>query len=155
MISVPSSHIILKLMVKLNKPIKKLKPIFISFAPITYITGLTSTKFICNSIPHSSTKTSPFFLFYGYEPHAYPPLGGKTFILALENCLPILKNAQKEAFAAHKSTCWIMTQQFPKKFSPWKVDNKVWLEATTVIFITIHSKNWGNPRASALLCCQK
>ena len=90
---------------------------------------LTTAKFHHNSIPYSSMKTSPFSLLLGYKPHSYPLLR-KTFLPALENCLSFLEEAQKEALAAHDSAHWIMTQQFSQRFTPWKVGDKVWLEAT-------------------------
>ena len=65
----------------------------------------------------------------GYEPCSYPPLG-KTFLPALENCLSSLEEAQKEALAAPESACQIMTKHFSQRFTPWKVGDKVWLEAT-------------------------
>ena len=63
---------------------------------------LTSAEFQHNSVPHSSTKVSPFSLLLEYDPCAYPPLG-KTFIPALESCLSSLDSARKEALAAHES----------------------------------------------------
>ena len=74
-------------------------------------------------------KTSPFSLMLGYEPCSYSPLR-TTFLPALENRLSFLEEAQKEALAAHDSAHWIMTQQFSQRFIPWKVGDKVWLEAT-------------------------
>ena len=82
-----------------------------------------------NSAPHSSTKTSPFSLLYGYEPHSYPTLG-KTFLPALEEQLSQLDEAQKEALAAHDSTRKLMSSRTTHHFHPWKVGDKVWLKAT-------------------------
>ena len=90
---------------------------------------LTTAEFHHNSIPHSFTKASPFSLMLGFEPCSYPLLG-KTFLLALENCLSSLEEAQKEALAAHDSARWIMTEPSSRRFTPWKVGDKVWLEAT-------------------------
>ena len=66
-----------------------------------------------------------------YEPRAYPPLG-KTFLPALEKRLTILDEARKEALAAHETARQIMRERCTKNFSPWKVGNKVWLEATNL-----------------------
>ena len=85
-------------------------------------------EFHHNSIPHSSTKVSPFSLLHGYEPRAYPPLG-KTFIPALENRLKTLEEARREALAAHETAHRIMRERNTRTFSPWKVGDKVWLEA--------------------------
>ena len=65
----------------------------------------------------------------GYEPHTYPPLR-KMFLPALENHLSSLEEARKEALAAHNSACQIMTECSSWRFTPWKVGDKVWLEAT-------------------------
>ena len=90
---------------------------------------LTTAKFHHNSIPHSSTKVSPFSLILGFEPCSYPLLR-KTFLPALENHLSSLEEAQKEALAVHDSARQIMTERSSQRFSPWKVGDKVWLEAT-------------------------
>jgi hypothetical protein len=74
---------------------------------------------------------SPFSLILGYEPRVYPPLG-KTFLPALEGHLSSLESARKEALAAHETACRIMTERSSRKFSPWKVGDKVWLEATNL-----------------------
>ena len=92
---------------------------------------LPTAEFHHNSVPHSSTKVSPFSLLHGYEPRAYPPLG-KTFLPALENCLTTLEEARKEALAAHETARRIMKEQNTWNFSPWKVGDKVWLEATNL-----------------------
>ena len=92
---------------------------------------LPTTEFHHNSVPHSSTKVSPFSLLHGYEPRAYPPLG-KTFLPALENHLTTLEEAQKEALAAHETAHRIMKERNTRNFSPWKVGDKVWLEATNL-----------------------
>ena len=88
-----------------------------------------NTEFHHNSAPHSSTKTSPFSLLYGYEPRSYPTLG-KTFLPTLEEWLSKLDEAWKEALVAHDSTWKLMTSRTTRRFHPWKVGDKVWLEAT-------------------------
>ena len=71
---------------------------------------LSTAEFHHNSIPHSSTKVSPFSLLHGYEPRAYPPLG-KTFLPAPESYLTALEEAQKEALVAHETAWWIMKER--------------------------------------------
>ena len=86
---------------------QEIETYFCSFCannPQKWTDFLPTAEFHHNSVPHSSTKVSPFSLLHGYEPRAYPPLG-KTFLPALENCLAALEEAQKEALAAHKITC--------------------------------------------------
>ena len=72
---------------------------------------------------------SPFSLLYGYEPHSYPTLG-KAFLPALKEWLSRLNEACKEALAAHESAQKLMTSRTTHCFHPWKVRDKVWLEAT-------------------------
>ena len=67
----------------------------------------------------------------GYEPQAYPPIR-KTFLPALESHLTTLDEARKEALAAHEIAQWIMRERVTRTFSPWKVGDKVWLEATNL-----------------------
>jgi hypothetical protein len=114
-----------------NQEIETYLRIFCTNKPHDWSKFLTSAEFVHNSVPHSSTKVSPFSLILGYEPRAYPPLG-KSFLPALETRLSSLEAARKEALAAHESARRIMTERSSRKFSPWKVGNKVWLEATNL-----------------------
>jgi hypothetical protein len=105
--------------------------IFCANNPHKWSKFLTSAKFVHNSVPHSSTKVSPFSLILGYEPRAYPSLG-KTFLPALESRLSSLEAAWKEALAAHETSHRIMMERSSRRFTPWKVGDKVWLEATNL-----------------------
>ena len=114
-----------------NQEIETHLHIFCANNPWKWMDFLPTAEFHHNSVPHSSTKVSPFSLLHGYEPRVYPPLG-KTFLPALENCLTTLEEAQKEALAAHETTHRIMKEQNTWNFFPWKVGDKVWLEATNL-----------------------
>ena len=114
-----------------NQEIETYLRIFCANNPQKWTDLLPTAEFHHNSVPHSSTKVSPFSLLHGYEPRAYPPLG-KTFLPALENCLTTLEEARKEALAAHEMARQIMREQNTRNFSPWKVRDKVWLEATNL-----------------------
>ena len=109
-----------------NQEIEVYLHIFCANNPQKWTDFLPTAEFHYNSVPHSSTKVSPFSLLHGYEPRVYPPLG-KTFLPALENCLATLKAAWKEALAAHKTAHQIMREQNTRNFSLWKVGDKVWL----------------------------
>ena len=111
-----------------NQEVKTYLCIFCANNPQKWTDFLPTAEFHHNSVPHSSTKVSPFSLLHGYEPRAYPPLG-KTFLPALENCLMTLEEARKEALAAHETAHRIMRERNTRNFSPWKVGDKVWLEA--------------------------
>ena len=112
-----------------NQELKTYLHIFCANNPSFWAQFLSTAEFHLNSTPDSSTKKSPFSLLYGYEPHSYPPLG-KTFLPALETQLTVLDEARKEALAAHESARKLMTSRSNPRFTPWKVGNKVWLEAT-------------------------
>ena len=114
-----------------NQEIETCLHIFCANNPQKWMYFLPTAEFHHNSILHSSTKVSPFSLLHGYEPRAYPPLG-RAFLLALENCLTALEEAQKEALAAHETAHQIMKERNTWNFSPWKVGDKVWLEATNL-----------------------
>jgi hypothetical protein len=114
-----------------NQEVKTYLRIFCANNPHKWSKFLTSAEFIHNSVPHSSTKVSPFSLILGYEPRAYPSLR-KTFLPALEGRLSSLESARKEALAAHETARRIMMERSSRKFSPWKVGDKVWLEATNL-----------------------
>ena len=114
-----------------NQEVETYLQIFCANNPHQWSKSLTSAEFQHNSVPHSSTKVSPFSLLFGYDPCAYPSLG-KTFIPALESRLSSLDSTRKEALAAHESAWQIMIEQSSRKFSPWKVGDRVWLEATNL-----------------------
>ena len=85
-----------------NQEVETYLHIFCANNPQKWMDLLSTAEFHHNSVPHSSTKVSPFFLLHGYEPRVYPPLG-KTFLPALETCLTTLEEAQKEALATHET----------------------------------------------------
>ena len=114
-----------------NQEIETYLHIFCANNPHQWSKFLTSAEFQHNSVPHSSTKVSPFSLILGYDPCMYPPLG-KMFIPALKNCLSSLDSARKEALAAHETARRVMTEWSSRSFSPWKVRDKIWLEATNL-----------------------
>ena len=90
-----------------NQEVETYLQIFCANNPHQWSKFLTSTEFQHNSVPHSSTKVSPFSLLFGYDPHVYPSLG-KTFIPPLEHYLSSLDTARKEALAAHEFAQWII-----------------------------------------------
>ena len=114
-----------------NQELETYLRIFCTNNPTKWVQFLPSAEFHHNSVPHSSTKKSPFSLLYGFEPRSYPSLG-KTFLPALEEQLSHLNEARKEALAAHDSARRLMTNRTTRSFTPWKVGDKVWLEATNL-----------------------
>ena len=65
----------------------------------------------------------------GYEPQAIPSIIEATHLLALEERLRNLDSSQKEALAAHKLAQQLMKNWIKSKFTPFEVNDKVWLEA--------------------------
>ena len=65
----------------------------------------------------------------GYEPQAIPSIVETAHLLALEDHLRNLDTSQKEALAAHKLAQQLMRNQIKSKFTPFKVNDKVWMEA--------------------------
>ena len=65
----------------------------------------------------------------GYEPQAIPSIIETAHLLALEEHLRNLDTSQKEALAAHKLAQQLMRNQIKSKFTPFEVNDKVWLEA--------------------------
>ena len=65
----------------------------------------------------------------GYEPQAIPDIIETAHLPALEDHFKNLDTSRKEALAAHKLTQQLMRNQIKLKFTPFKVNDKVWLEA--------------------------
>ena len=65
----------------------------------------------------------------GYEPQALPEIIESAQLPAVEEWLNSLKEARNEALAAHKLTQELMKDRIKSKFTPFEVNDKVWLEA--------------------------
>ena len=98
-----------------NQEVETYLHIFCANNPHQWSKFLTSAEFQHNSVPHSSTKVSPF-----------------SFLPALESHLSSLDSARKDALAAHESAQRIMIERSSRNFSLWKVGDKVWLKATNL-----------------------
>ena len=117
---------------QVNQELETYLRLFASNKPEEWSKLLPMAEFAHNSATHSVTQRTPFSLMMGYEPRAYPPLGGKTFLPSLENRLSNLSKACDEAQAAHKLSQLWMKEWITSKFTPWKVGEKVWLETTNL-----------------------
>ena len=84
---------------------------------------------IHNHHPHSTTGKYPFYLMLGYEPQAIPSIIKTAHLPALEEHLRNLDTSQKEALTVHKLAQQLMKNQIKSKFTPFEVNDKVWLEA--------------------------
>ena len=65
----------------------------------------------------------------GYKPQALPEIIEMAWLPAVEEQLKSLKEARDEALAAHKLTQELMKNWIKSKFTPFKIGDKVWLEA--------------------------
>ena len=91
--------------------------------------NIPMAEFIHNHHPHSTTGKSPFYLMLGYEPQAIPNIIETAHLLALEEHFRNLDTSRKEALAAYKLTQQLMKNHIKSKFTPFEINNKVWLEA--------------------------
>jgi len=64
----------------------------------------------------------------GFEPWAYPPIR-KVFFPALDDVLEHLDAAHKEATTTHTKAAQVVKEWVGMKFTPWKVEAKVWLDS--------------------------
>ena len=65
----------------------------------------------------------------GYEPRALPSIVSNTAIPTVETRLKTLSTTRDEALAAHELACQVMAAHTRRSFSPFKLGDKVWLEA--------------------------
>ena len=86
-------------------------------------------KFSHNIQHHSSIKMSPFMALMGYKPRAIPAAIPETRIPGVEARIKSLQGIRDEAAAAHELSRLRMADYITKKFEPFKLGQKVWLEA--------------------------
>ena len=65
----------------------------------------------------------------GYEPQAIPSIIESVRLPALEERLRNLDTSRKEALAAHKLAQQLIKNWIKSKFTPFEINDKVWLEA--------------------------
>ena len=114
---------------QLNQEVETYLHIFCGSHPETWTDHIPMAKFVHNHHPHSTTSKSPFYLMLRYEPQAIPNIIESAHLPALEECLRNLDTSRKEALAAHKLAQQLMKNRIKSKFTPFKVNDKVWLEA--------------------------
>ena len=100
---------------KVNQELKTYLHIFYDRYPEKWADLLPMAELSHNSSTHSATNKSLFSLILRYESRSYPPIG-KIFIPTLETCLGELKEAKKEALAAHKKAWQILKKWISFKF---------------------------------------
>ena len=103
--------------------------IFCGNNPGSWADNISHAEFAHNHRPHSVTNQSPFYLMMGYEPRALPSVISDTTIPVVETRLKTLSATRDEALAAHKLARQVMAARTRRSFSPFKLGDKVWLEA--------------------------
>ena len=114
---------------RVNQEIETYLRIFCGSHPETWAEHTPMAEFVHNHRPHSSTGKSPFYLMMGYEPQALPEIIETARLPTVEERLNSLKEARNEALAAHKISQELMKDRIKSKFTPFEVNDKVWLEA--------------------------
>ncbi|KAI5118039.1 hypothetical protein M0805_009221 [Coniferiporia weirii] len=118
----------------MNQEVEAYLRIYCGTSPHTWSDSLTDLEFSHNIQAHSVTKTSPFNIILGYDPIPIPPVIEDTDIPSLALHLQLLSSIWKEVLAAHDLAHTHMAQHSARGFQPFKLGDKVWLEATNLHF---------------------
>ena len=84
----------------------------------------------------------------GYEPCALPSVISDTSIPAVETHLKTLSTTHDKALAVHKLAHQVMAARTRRSFSPFKLGDKVWLEARNLKRSVVNPKfapKWEGP----------
>lgn len=114
---------------RVNQEIEVFLRIFCGNHPEQWADRISQAEFTHNHRTHSARKQSPFFLMMGYNPRALPAVFPKTHIPSVEHRLSKLVKIRDEAIAAHELARQQMKGRTRKDFIPFKLGDKVWLEA--------------------------
>ncbi|THG99331.1 hypothetical protein EW145_g7286 [Phellinidium pouzarii] len=121
-------------MERANQEIEAYLRIYCGTAPNTWAESIPDLEFSHNLQTHSVTKTSPFNIILGYNPIPIPPAIEPTNLPSLSERLRLLSTIRKEALAAHDLARLHMARHTSRNFTPFKLGDKVWLEATHLHF---------------------
>ncbi|KAI5116973.1 hypothetical protein M0805_002060, partial [Coniferiporia weirii] len=117
-----------------NQEVEAYLRIYCRTAPHAWADSLTDLEFSHNIQTHSVTKTSPFTIMMGYNPIPIPSVIEDTDLPSLSQRLRLLTSIRKEALAAHDLAHTHMARFRTQGFKPFKLGDKVWLEATNLHF---------------------
>ena len=123
---------------RVNQEVKTYLRIFCRSNPGSWAENISHAEFTHNHRPHSVTNQSPFYLMMGYEPHTLPSVISDTAIPAIETRLKTLSAARNEALAAHELAQQVMAARSHRSFIPFKLGDKVWLEARNLKCLIIN-----------------
>ena len=118
---------------RFNQEIEAYLSIYCSSFPTDWLETLPILEFVHNSRRHSDRKRTPFELIYGTQPTGLPDTFKKTDIPSTESRLEELLLWRSEALAAHELAKLWMASQITSTFTPFKVGQRVWLEAKNLI----------------------
>ena len=111
-----------------NQEIEAYLSIFCGNNPESWKSYLPTLEFSYNIKPHTSQKESLLFLQMGYNPTSIPTAFLITNIPATQEWLLLLQKAREEANAAHELARQKMIERTTRGFTPFKVNDKVWLK---------------------------
>ena len=94
-----------------NQELEVYLRIFCANEPDTWNKMLPIAEFAHNHRTHEEIKQIPFYLMYGANPVALPPVTNATNVPAAEEHLKELKTAREEALTAHELAHLKMTQR--------------------------------------------
>ena len=114
---------------RVNQEVKTYLWIFCSNNPRSWVNNISHTKFTHDHCPHSVTNQSLIYLMMGYESHALPSVIPDTAIPTIETRLKTLSATRDEALATHELAPQVMAAHICHSFSPFKLRDKVWLQA--------------------------
>ncbi|KAI5120859.1 hypothetical protein M0805_008232 [Coniferiporia weirii] len=117
-----------------NQEVEAYLQIYCGTSPHTWTDSLTDLEFSHNIQTHLVTKTLPFNIILGYDPIPIPPVIEDTDIPSLSLRLRLLSSIRKEVLTAHDLARTHMAQHGARGFKPFKLGDKVWLEATNLHF---------------------
>ena len=116
-------------MERVNQEVETYIWIYCRNNPTSWTESISHAEFAHNHRPHSVTGKSLFYLMMGYEPTPLPNVLPSSSLPAVEERLRNLQAACLEALAAHKLARQTMAARTRRRFTPFKKEEKVWLEA--------------------------
>ena len=107
-----------------NQRLEQYLRIFIDSYQSNWASLLPLAQYALNATPNATTKKAPFQLILGYVPRVHQT--SRPFKSpSVETRLQQVKQAREEASAAlHKAA----NLELPSRFTPYQIDDKVWLE---------------------------
>lgn len=100
--------------------------------PDTWVDTVPDMEFAFNQRVPQGKSESLFFIIMGYNPRAIPTVSAASDLPAVTSRLEKLQTARDEALATHQLAQQRMAERSTSEFTPFKLGQKVWLEATNL-----------------------